>query len=128
VNANNPLPKKIESAGWLLLALMSLLSLPFHSFGLTMGIILGGMISVLNFHMLSKNLMNVFLQDKNHIRLSVIPRYVLRLAATGVVLYLIISTQIASVIGLVIGLSVIVIEILTAAVVSLFNKNFLEEL
>lgn len=124
----NTLPQKIETAGWLLLALLIVLSLPFNSFRLTLGIILGGAISVINFHLLSRNLMNFVLRDMNHIMAAVIYRYFIRLAATAVALYFIISRDIANVIGLVIGLSVIVIDILITTALTLFNKKFIEEL
>ncbi len=124
----NTLPQKIETSGWLLLALLIALSLPFNSFRLTLGIILGGAISVINFHLLSKNLLNFVLQDMNHLMAAVIYRYFIRLAATAVALYFIISRDIANVIGLVIGLSVIVIDILITTVLTLFNKKFIEEL
>jgi lipid-A-disaccharide synthase-like uncharacterized protein len=124
----NVFPQKIETAGWVLLALLVVLSLPFNSFRLTLGIILGGAISVINFHLLSKNLTNFVVQDMNHIRASVIPRYFIRLAATALALYFIISRDIANVIGLVIGLSVIVIDIFITTVLTLVNKKFIEEL
>ena len=124
----NALPQKIEIAGWLLLALLIALSLPFDSFRLTLGIILGGAISVINFHLLSKNLMSFVPQDMNHIRAAVIPRYFIRLAATALALYFIISRDIADVIGLVIGLSVIVMDIFITTVLTLFNKKLIEEL
>jgi hypothetical protein len=124
----NALPQKIETVGWALLALLIVISLPFNSLRLTLGIILGGAISVINFHMLSKNLMNFVIQDMNHIRAAVIPRYFMRLAATALALYMIISRDIADVIGLVIGLSVIVMDIFITTILTLFNKKFIEEL
>ena len=121
-------PQKIETAGWMILAVMILFSLPFQSFRLTLGILLGGVISVMNFHLLSRNLMNFVLRDMNHIMAAVIYRYFIRLAATAVALYFIISRDMANVIGLVIGLSVIVIDILITTVLTLFNKKLIEEL
>ena len=124
----NTLPQKIETVGWLLLAMLIAISLPFNSLKLTLGITLGGAISMINFHMLSKNLMNFVIADMNHIRVSVIFRYFIRLAVTALVLYIIISRNIADVIGLIIGLSVIVMDIFITTVLTLFNKKFIEEL
>jgi hypothetical protein len=123
----NALPRRIKTVGWLLLASLIAASLSFHSPRLTLGIALGGAISMINFYMLSKSLMNLVVADMNHIRASVIFRYLIRLAATALVLYFIISSDIANVIGLVIGLSVIVMDIFITTAITLFNKKFIGE-
>jgi|SRR3989339_785722 len=123
-----PFPEKIELAGWVLLALLIAGSLPFRSYRLTLGIALGGIISVMNFHMLSGNLRNFFVQDVNRIKVAVVRRYYIRMAITAILLFLIISGNIADVIGLVIGLSVIVLDITLTTILTIFRKNTIEEL
>lgn len=123
-----PFPEKIELAGWVLLALLIAGSLPFRSYRLTLGIALGGIISVMNFHMLSGNLRNFFVQDINRIKVAVVRRYYIRMAITAILLFFIISGNIADVIGLVIGLSVIVLDITLTTILTIFRKNTIEEL
>ena len=54
-------------------------------------------------------------------------RYYLRLAVTAVVLYWIISRNLVDVIGLVIGLSVVVLNIVLTTVLVLSRKKTVEE-
>ncbi|MBW6485075.1 MAG: ATP synthase subunit I [Syntrophobacterales bacterium] len=123
-----PFPIKIERAGWLLLLLLIAGSLPFRSYRLTLGIALGGIISVMNFRMLYGSLKNFLVADVNRIKGAVVRRYYIRMVITAILLFLIISGNIADVIGLVIGLSVIVLDITLTAVLTIFRKNTFEEL
>ena len=121
-------PKRIELAGWALLTLLIAGSLPFRSYRLTLGIALGGIISVMNFRMLYGNLKNFLVSDMNRIKVAVVRRYYIRMAITAILLFLIISRNIADIIGLVIGLSVIVLDITLTAIMTIFRKNTIEEL
>jgi hypothetical protein len=121
-------PEKIESLGWFLLALLIAGSLPFRSYRLTLGIVLGGIISIMNFHMLYKNLKSFLVGDLSRAKAAVVRRYYIRMAVTAILLYLIISGNIADVFGLVIGLSVIVMDITVTAILTIFRKNTIEEL
>jgi len=123
-----PFPKRIELAGWALLALLIAGSLPFRSYRLTLGIVLGGVISVMNFRMLYGNLRKFLVADINRIKTAVVRRYYIRMAITAILLFLIISRNLADVIGLVIGLSVIVLDITLTTIMAIFRKNPIEEL
>jgi hypothetical protein len=121
-------PKKIEGYGWLLLLVMVAASLPFRSYRLTLGVAVGGLISVLNFHMLNGSLANFLAGDVNRLKAAIVRRHYIRMAATAVLLFLIISNNIVDVIGLLIGLSLIVIDITATTVLAVFRKNTIEEL
>lgn len=121
-------PKKIESFGWLLLLALIAGSLPFRSFRLTLGIVLGGIISVMNFRLLYRNLMGYLTGDLNRIKIAVVRRYYVRMAVTALVLFLIISGDFADIVGLVTGLSVIVLDIALTTALTIFRKNTIEEL
>jgi hypothetical protein len=54
-------------------------------------------------------------------------RYYLRLAVTAIALYWIISRNLVDVIGLVIGLSVVVLNIVLTTLLALSRKNHVEE-
>lgn len=121
-------PKRIESYGWLLLLVMIAASLPFGSYRLTLGIAIGGLISVMNFRMLNGNLARFLAGDMNRLKTAVVRKHYLRMAATTVLLFLIISNDIADVVGLLIGLSLIVIDITLTTVLTIFCRNTIEEL
>jgi len=54
-------------------------------------------------------------------------RYYLRLAVTAVVLYWVISRNLVDVIGLIIGLSVVVLNVVLTTILVLSRKNHVEE-
>ncbi|HCS78003.1 MAG TPA: hypothetical protein DIW05_10085, partial [Syntrophaceae bacterium] len=54
-------------------------------------------------------------------------KYFIRLALTAVVLFLLISTDTVDVIGLIIGLSVVVINMVFTVITTLAKKKFMEE-
>ena len=103
-------------------------SLPFGSYRLTLGIAIGGLISVMNFRMLNGNLARFLAGDMHRLKAAIVRKHYFRMAATTVLLFLIISNDIADVVGLLIGLSLIVIDITLTTVLTIFRKNILEEL
>jgi hypothetical protein len=123
----DPLQKRIEITNWILLAVLVAGSLFLRSHRFSLGILLGGLISVVNFHWLYRNLLNVFRKHLNRARAALMLRYYLRLAVTAIALYWIISRDLVDVIGLVIGLSVVVLNIVLTTLLALSGKNHVEE-
>lgn len=122
--------KKIEIANWIFLALFFIPSLIFAPLKFALGVLLGGFISIINFHWLVRGLQNAFqnLGDEGNIKTPIMTKYIIRLVIIGVVLFLLISGGTVSVVGLVIGLSVVVIGITITLIISIFSKkNCLEE-
>jgi len=107
---------------WILLAILVVGSLLLHSSRFSLGVLYGGLISIVNFHWLYRNLLNVFTKHPSQARKAILVRYTIRLAVTGLVLYWIISGNLADVIGLVIGLSVVVLNIILTTVLVLSKK------
>jgi hypothetical protein len=124
----DPLQKRLEITNWILLAVLVAGSLFLRSTRFSLGILLGGLISIVNFHWLYRNLMNVFSKHLNRARAALMLRYYLRLAVTAIALYWIISRNIVDVIGLVIGLSVVVLNIVLTTILVLSRKNHVEEI
>lgn len=124
----DPLQRRLEITNWILLALLIAGGFVLCSVRFSLGIILGGLISVLNFHWLYHNLLSVFEGELSRLRSAVMRRYFVRLAVTAVLLFGIIAGDIADVIGLVIGLSVVVLNIILTTVLTLCQKNCVEEL
>lgn len=122
--------KKIEIANWIFLALLFIPSLIFAPLKFALGVLLGGFISIINFHWLVRGLQSAFqnLGDEGNIKTPIMTKYVIRLVITGIVLFLLISGGTISVVGLVIGLSVVVINITITLIISIFSKkNCLKE-
>ena len=118
----DPLQKRLEITNWALLATLVAGSLLLRSSRFSLGVLYGGLISIVNFHWLYRNLLNVFTKHPSQARKAILVRYTIRLAVTGLVLYWIISGNLADVIGLVIGLSVVVLNIILTTVLVLSKK------
>ena len=124
----DPLQRRLEITNWILLAVLIAASLVLRSLRFSLGILLGGLISIINFHALYRNLLSVFMKHLNRARSALMLRYYLRLAITAVVLYWIISRNLVDVIGLVIGLSVVVLNIALTTLLALSKRNHVEEI
>ena len=122
-----PLQKRLEITNWVVLALILLGSSVLQSFHFSLGVLLGGLISIINFYWLHKNLHSTFQRLMDGARSAILCKYGIRLAATAIVLYFIITYNIADVIGLLLGLSIVVINIVLTVIMAFHKKNFMEE-
>jgi hypothetical protein len=116
------LQKRIELVNWVTLCVCFILSLIFFSYNFALGVLLGGLISIINFYWLSRNLVKLFrrLSDNSEpgkLRQFLLFRYYIRLAITGLVLYFVITKLPVSVIGLVFGLSIVIIGIVLTVII-----------
>jgi hypothetical protein len=125
--AKDPLQRKIEIANWIILSVLFIPSLIFAPLKFSLGVLLGGFISILNFYWMERSLRRVFENLTGNVKGAVVFKYFIRLALTAVILYFLISSDIVNIIGLVIGLSVVVITIVVTVITTLTKKNFLEE-
>jgi len=120
----DPLQKRLEWTNWLILGLSFFIGLMLVSEKFALGVLLGGLISIVNFHWLHRDLKKVFLNPSGGAaRSTVMFRYYLRFAATAVVLYFIITGNLVNVIGLLIGLSVVIMNIALTVVLMLLSKK-----
>ena len=123
----DPLQRKIELSNWIILGIILVPALFFAPIKFSLGILLGGFISILNFYWMEKGLQGLFLKTGGNVKGPVLIKYYIRLAMTAVVLYFLIAYETVNVIGLLIGLSVVVINIIIYAISNLTKNNFLKE-
>lgn len=123
----DPLQKRIESSNWITLAIIFILSLFLASTKFSLGVLLGGFISILNFHWMKRGLIGFFQHAGDSAKGRVLIKYYIRLAVTAIVLYFLITNQTVNVIGLIIGLSVVVMNIIVTTIIALAKKNSFEE-
>lgn len=125
----DPLQSRIEITNWVVLAILTLISWFFMSKTFTLGLVLGGLVSIINFHWLYRDLKKVFQMLSDGAKKSIMIKYYLRFIVTGIVLFFIITRIDASVIGLLVGLSVVVINIMFNTVINVYlsRKNTLED-
>ena len=123
----DPLQRRIEIFNWIILAVVFIPSLIFSPIKFSLGVLLGGFISIINFYWMARGLSGIFKNPSGNVKGPVMIKYYIRLALTAVVLYFLISNDTVNVIGLIIGLSVVVITILITLIIALAKKNFIEE-
>ena len=123
----DPLQKRIEITNWIILAVIFIPSLFFAPLKFSLGILLGGFVSIVNFHWMARGLRGIFQNLQGNPKGTVMVKYYIRLAIMAVVLYLLIANNVVDIIGLLIGLSVVIINILATMIIALAKKNFIEE-
>ena len=123
----DPLQKKIESANWIMLAVLFIPALIFAPFKFSLGVLLGGFISILNYYWMERGLRGIFANTAGNVKGPVIGKYYIRLVLTAIVLYFLIANGTVNVIGLLIGLSVVVINIIITLITTMAKKKLIEE-
>jgi hypothetical protein len=124
-----PLQKKIEFTSWIVFGFVLFLSGVFASAGFTLGVLTGGLISILNFYGMRRGLKSAFgkLESGGTGKSLVMFNYLSRLVVTGFVLYFVLVKTNADIFGLVIGLSTVVIGIFFSVIMTVFDKSYIEE-
>ena len=125
--AEDPLQRKLEIFNWIIPGLLVLISLLFWTIPFTLGILLGGFISIINFHWLKRDLRVVFSNLSGRARSAIMFRYYIRFFVSAIIIFFIITRTIVDVTGLLLGLSIVIINIVLTLLVSLLRKNFVEE-
>ncbi len=125
--AKDPLQRKIEIYTWIFLAVVFIPSLIFGTFKFALGVLLGGLISIINFYWMGRSLRGTFYKTGGNVRGNVVFKYFIRLLLTAIVLYLLISKELVNVIGLIIGLSVVALTVVFAVITTYSKKNLIKE-
>jgi hypothetical protein len=118
----DPLQRKLEILNWIILVLFVAISLLFFSADFTLGILLGGLISVGSFSWRQRDLRVVFRNLTERSRSAIMFRYFIRFFVSAVLIFFIITKTSADVIGMVIGLSIVIISIVLTLLMGLMKK------
>ena len=119
----DPLQKNIEFVNWIVLAVFFIPALILTPFKFALGILLGGFISIINFYWMERGLCGLFIKTSKNVKASIIIKYYIRLGLIAIVLYFLIANGTVNVIGLLIGLSVVVINIIVTLITTIAKKN-----
>ncbi len=106
--------KYLHAQSWVILLILGSLSFFFMSPDFTLGIFLGGLIIIANFNVLQATIRSAFTPEGTMInkKSSIVAKYYLRLAILGLIIYILVTNEWVDVVGLLIGLSIVVINIL----------------
>ena len=116
----------VTRTNWILFAAVSLTGFVCAPANFAWGILAGGLIVTLNFHLLARTLRNALKPSQLASHHVIIAKYYLRFIASGVVIFALISGHLVDPRGLFIGLSVVVASIVMATVIEV-RKLFLKE-
>jgi hypothetical protein len=105
--------KDLRRLNWLTLLIMGSLSYFLMSQSFTLGIILGGLIIIVNFKVLQHTIRGAFSPDDvmTSSRILIIMKYYLRLLALGIIIFILVKRGWVDPAGLAFGLSTVVISI-----------------
>ena len=121
----------ITRSNWLILLVGGMIGLAMTPVKFAMGIILGGLIVAVNFHLLKRTLKKMFHPDivsekGRSIVSNVLVKYYIRFAISGVLIFLLIWKHIVHPVGLLAGLSLVVASVFLATALEL-KKIFFKE-
>lgn len=102
--------KSVVYLNWILLFAASILGFILLPLDFTKGIIFGGLITVVNFHMLFRTLKKAFAPSHLSSRSLILAKYYIRFAISVFIIFVLISRNYVDPFGLVVGLSVVVIS------------------
>jgi len=115
VNIQQRVLKFVTIANWVLLTVAGLLGFLVSPPEFAWGIVGGGLIVTINFHLLYRTLKKALTPPHLTSHNVVIAKYYVRFIASGFILFVLISGHYVNPLGLFIGLSVVVVSIVMAA-------------
>ena len=108
---HDDLIKKLHLKNWVLLLLLGSFSFVFMSLSFSLGVLAGGLIVTVGFHSLQK-ILERSLNPLNLGGKTLFIKYYLRLFVMGLLIYILISRHYVSPIGLLVGLSVVALNLM----------------
>ena len=107
----DPLLQRVRIMNGFIFLVLLLASQIFMSPYFTLGVAVGGLVILVNFYLLSRILKKAFIPERLASPKAVIVKYYLRFLGTGILLYVLISRKWVDPLGLMAGLSVVVIAL-----------------
>ena len=118
--------KFVTRANWLLFFAAGIAGTVMTSPGFSRGIIFGGLIVTVNFHLLYRTLKKAFTPPNIASHHGVLAKYYVRFGVSGVIIFLLISKHIVEPLGLIVGLSIVVVSIILATMLEITKIIFKE--
>jgi hypothetical protein len=126
VEIQQRLVRFITRTNWILFFITSIIGLVLLPPDIAKGIIFGGLIVTINFHLLYRTLKKAFRPPRLASHNVVLAKYYVRFLISGIIIFLLISGHYVNPLGLFIGLSVVVVSIILATMCELSKLIFKE--
>ncbi len=101
----------VNKTNWILFCFVNICGFIFMPLDFGLGVLFGGLIVTINFFFLAKTLKKAFSPPYILKHNVVIMKYYIRFVISGVIIFLLIAGDVVSPIGLIVGLSVVVVSI-----------------
>jgi hypothetical protein len=116
----------VTRSNWILFIVISILGFLLLSADFARGMLFGGLLVTLNFHLLAKTLKNALTPPHLSSHHVVIAKYYLRFIGSGFIIFILIAGNYVNPLGLIIGLSVVVVSIMLATMFEIAKLIFKE--
>lgn len=118
--------KFVTRSNWIIFISSTILGFIFAPAGFARGILFGGLLVTVNFHLLAKTLQKALTPPHLASPNLVMAKYYLRFLASGFIIFVLIVGNIVNPIGLVLGLSIVVFSIILATLCEVKRLIFKE--
>ena len=116
----------VSRSNWVLFAVSVLVSFLFASGGFALGVLWGGAIVTVNFHLLARTLRNAFTPPYVASYQSIIAKYYLRFIVSGMIIFILLGLRLVNALGLILGLSVVAASFMLATLLEIKKLIFKE--
>lgn len=121
----------VTKCNWLLLILVAMVSLMITATSFYLGVVAGGLIVAINFHLLKRTIEKDIRPDKvmekgRSLTGRVLIKYYIRFVVSGILIFLLISNHLVHPLGLLTGLSVVVASVFLVTVLVVTRLYFKE--
>lgn len=113
-------------SNWVLLALAAVVGPMVFSPDVAMGLTCGALIVTINFHLLARTLKKGFRPKRLSSGNVILAKYYVRFLISAVIIFFLISKHLVDPLGLILGLSVVVVSVTLATVCELMKLIFKE--
>ncbi len=116
----------VTRSNWALFVIFSLGGWLLATPGFARGVLFGGLLVTVNFHLLARTLKKTLTPPYLSSHNAVLAKYYLRFVASGIIIFILIAGHFVNPLGLIIGLSVVVASIILATLLEVKNLIFKE--
>jgi hypothetical protein len=115
--------EQLALQNWLVLVVLVALSLSWRSLPITLGVASGGLVAILSYRWLHRSLKQVLSSTDNGSARGFQARYLLRLAALSMVIFLLLTRAEVHPVGLAVGLAVVVVNLLCTTLLRTLKRK-----
>ena len=116
----------VTRTNWILFVVASVAGFLLFPAGYAKGILCGGLLVTINFHLLARTLRSALTPPHLSSHNVVIAKYFVRFIASGFIIFILIAGHFVNPLGLIVGLSVVVASIILATLLEVKNLIFKE--